>query len=82
MQWKLFLWARFLNKISQLSPSLICLDLMLPDYDGIELFKELKLSPRYKNIPVIILTAKTSEFDTIIGLEAGDKDYIKTFSHK
>ena len=55
---------------------------MLPDYDGIELFKELKLSPRYKNIPVIILTAKTSEFDTIIGLEAGDKDYIKTFSHK
>lgn len=67
----------FLNKISQVSPSLICLDLMLPDYDGIELCKKLKLSPRYKNIPVIMLTAKTSEFDTIIGLEAGAEDYIK-----
>ena len=56
---------------------MICLDLMLPDYDGIELCKELKLSLRYKNIPVIMLTAKTSEFDTIIGLEAGAEDYIK-----
>ena len=60
-----------------MSPSLICLDLILPDYDGIELCKELKLSLRYKNIPVIMLTAKTSEFDTIIGLEAGAEDYIK-----
>ena len=50
---------------------------MLPDYDGIELCKELKLSLRYKNIPVIMLTAKTSGLDTIIGLEAGAEDYIK-----
>ena len=61
---------------------MICLDLMLPDYDGIELCKELKLSLRYKNIPVIILIAKISEFDTIIRLEAGTEDYIKNLFPK
>ena len=66
-----------LDRLGNNIPSLICLDLMLPDYDGIELCKELKSTPRYKNIPIIMLTAKTSEFDTIIGLEAGADDYIK-----
>lgn len=67
----------FLDGINKRIPELICLDLMLPDYDGVELCKELKLSPRFSSIPIIMLTAKTSEYDTIIGLEAGADDYIK-----
>lgn len=58
-------------------PALICLDLMLPDYDGLELCKRIRLTPKYMKIPIIMITAKTAEFDTIIGLEAGADDYIK-----
>ena len=57
-------------------PALILLDIMLPDEDGISILKNLKKSNLYKDIPVIMVTAKTAEIDAVKGLEAGADDYI------
>ncbi len=63
------------------TPDLFILDLMLPDYDGIEICKYLKKDEKYSAIPVIILTAKADEMDKILGLEMGADDYVtKPFS--
>lgn len=71
----------FLNSLQDDMPDLVCLDIMLPDYDGLELCKKIRASKKFKNLPIILLTAKTTEFDTIIGLESGADDYIgKPFS--
>ena len=62
-------------------PSLVLLDLMLPDIDGIEICQKLKEDPATAAIPIIMLTAKGSETDRILGLELGADDYItKPFS--
>ncbi len=64
-------------------PSLILLDLMLPGMSGIELCRRLRREPVTKDIPVIMLTAKTAETDKIAGLDIGADDYItKPFSIK
>lgn len=71
----------FLSILQDNVPDLVCLDIMLPDYDGLELCKKIRASKKLKNLPIILLTAKTTEFDTIIGLESGADDYIgKPFS--
>ena len=57
-------------------PELILLDIMLPKKDGIDILMELKGKDRTKNIPVILLTAKSSEFDKVTGLDLGADDYI------
>lgn len=57
-------------------PSLILLDIMLPEEDGIEILKKLKTDPAYQKIPVIMITAKTSEYDKVKGLDSGADDYI------
>ncbi len=63
--------------------SLIILDLMLPNEDGFDICKNLKNNKYTKNIPIIMLTAKSDETDKIIGLELGADDYItKPFSPK
>ncbi|WP_311538291.1 response regulator transcription factor [uncultured Anaerococcus sp.] len=57
---------------------LLLLDLMLPGKDGVEILKEIR---EFSDLPVIILTAKTDEFDKVLGLESGADDYIsKPFS--
>ena len=62
-------------------PDMILLDLMLPDYDGLELCKMLKKDEKYGQIPVIMLTARNEEMDKVLGLEIGADDYItKPFS--
>ena len=62
-------------------PSLILLDIMLPGEDGIAILKKLKKSAKYKMIPVVMLTAKGTEYDRIKGLDLGADDYItKPFS--
>ena len=63
------------------SPSLIILDLMLPQMPGLEICKALKQDSITRNIPIIMLTGKTKEGDKIGGLEAGADDYVtKPFS--
>jgi DNA-binding response OmpR family regulator len=62
-------------------PSLIILDLMLPQMSGLEVCKVLKKDPATSQIPVIMLTAKSEEVDKIVGLELGADDYVtKPFS--
>ena len=70
-----------LNKIRKENFNLVVLDLMLPGIQGMELCRILRNEPKTKDLPVIILTAKTEEIDRIIGLETGADDYIaKPFS--
>ena len=57
-------------------PDLILLDIMLPDEDGYEILRKLKYNLKTKDIPVIMLTSKTSEFDKVKGLDMGADDYI------
>ena len=65
----------------QAMPSAILLDLMLPDMDGTDVCKGLKADPMTASIPIIMLTAKDSEVDKVLGLELGADDYItKPFS--
>lgn len=57
-------------------PSVILLDIMLPDEDGISILRKLRDDNRTKSIQVILLTAKSSEYDKVIGLDAGADDYV------
>ncbi len=57
-------------------PELIVLDIMLPETDGIEILKRLRADARYKNIPIIMATAKGTEMDKISGLNLGADDYL------
>jgi DNA-binding response OmpR family regulator len=71
----------FLAWIKDNEPSLVVLDLMLPDLDGIEICKQLKAEKSTQHIPVIMVTAKQDEIDKVIGLEIGADDYVtKPFS--
>jgi DNA-binding response OmpR family regulator len=64
-------------------PDLIILDIMLPDIDGLEFCKSLKAKEDLAHIPIIMLTAKSTEIDRIVGLELGADDYItKPFSFR
>lgn len=64
-------------------PDLIVLDLMLTEMDGLEVCKQIRADPRLSRTPIIMLTAKAEEADTVIGLELGADDYVtKPFSPK
>lgn len=57
-------------------PDLVMLDIMLPDMDGIEILKKIKKDPEMKDIPVIMASAKGTEYDKVIGLDLGADDYL------
>lgn len=57
-------------------PDLVLLDIMLPKYNGLEILKKLKENPRYHEVPVMIISAKVSEVDKVVGLDAGADDYL------
>jgi len=57
-------------------PDLILLDIMLPDIEGTEILRRLRMNPHTAHIPVILLTAKDSELDKVKGLDLGADDYI------
>jgi two-component system, OmpR family, alkaline phosphatase synthesis response regulator PhoP len=65
-----------LEKMSEY-PDLVILDILMPKLTGYEVCKKIKANVDYHNIPIIFLTAKTSEIDEILGLELGASDYIK-----
>ncbi len=65
-----------LKKANEVKPDLILLDIMLPGKDGYEVMKSLNQNEKTANIPVIFLTAKSAEFDEVLGLELGADDYI------
>jgi len=68
--------AEFFSKIEKSLPHLVLLDIMLPDIDGLSILKRLRSAPQTKTLPVIMLTAKGSEFDKVKGLDMGADDYI------
>ena len=69
------------NLIRETSPDLILLDLMLPGINGLDLCKIFKKDEATRNIPIVMLTAKSSEADIVAGLEMGAEDYVvKPFS--
>lgn len=71
----------FYLKLNDSKPDLIILDIMLPGEDGISILKNLKSNIQTQDIPIIMLTAKSSELDKITGLDLGADDYItKPFS--
>jgi two-component system phosphate regulon response regulator PhoB len=70
-----------LQKARELLPSLIVLDVMLPEVDGLEVCKILRAESRTASIPILMLTAKATEIDRVLGLELGADDYLtKPFS--
>ena len=68
--------ASFYKRMKEQQPDLILLDIMLPDEDGVIILKKLKSRPDTENIPVIMMTAKSSEYDKVLGLDSGADDYI------
>ncbi len=73
--------ASFMMFLQSEIPDLIILDLMLPDEDGFSICRKLRQDPSYSSIPIIMLTARTQEYDKITGLDLGADDYItKPFS--
>lgn len=68
--------ASFYKRMKEQKPDLILLDIMLPDEDGVSILKKLKSRPDTENIPVIMMTAKSSEYDKVLGLDSGADDYI------
>ena len=65
------------SRLSEILPDLILLDVMLPDEDGYEIVRQLRKNAKTARIPVIMVTAKTSEIDMVKGLDNGADDYIR-----
>ena len=71
----------FQQKLNERIPDLLLLDLMLPDADGLELVMQLRQNVMTRSLPVIMVTAKTTELDKVRGLDCGADDYLtKPFS--
>ncbi len=65
-------WAEMKKQL----PDLVMLDIMLPEEDGLSILEKLRADSRYKDLPVILLTAKGTEYDKVLGFEKGADDYI------
>lgn len=66
----------FLDALAECMPDLVLLDIMLPDDDGLQVVARLRRHPEYKKLPVIMVTAKTTELDKVKGLDFGADDYM------
>ncbi len=68
--------SEFWKAIQEKTPSLVLLDIMLPEEDGFSILQKLRAAPATRRLPVIMLTAKGSEYDIVRGLDNGADDYI------
>lgn len=66
----------FWKAMEEERPQLVLLDIMLPEEDGISVLKKLRASPATGGLPVIMLTAKGTEYDKVLGLDSGADDYV------
>lgn len=66
----------FYRQIAEKVPDCVLLDIMLPDEDGLDIVKKLRSMPVTKRVPIIMVTAKTTEIDKVKGLDMGADDYI------
>lgn len=66
----------FWEALEKRKPDLVLLDIMLPEEDGIQILQKLRQRQDTKKLPVIMLTAKSSEYDKVMGLESGADDYV------
>ena len=57
-------------------PQLVMLDIMLPEEDGLSILARLRKTPATKNLPIMMLTAKSTEYDKVVGLDGGADDYV------
>ncbi len=69
--------SSFIKYLDSEIPDLVVLDLMLPDADGFEICKNMKRKKDLSHVPIVMLTAKRKEADTILGLELGADDYVR-----
>ena len=68
--------SAFWEAMDQAVPSLILLDIMLPEEDGLSVLKKIRESAKTAKLPVIMLTAKSTEYDKVLGLDGGADDYV------
>ena len=68
--------SAFYAALEQQTPDLVLLDLMLPEEDGISVLKHLRRNPATRQVPVIILSARDTEYDKVLGLDNGADDYL------
>ena len=68
--------SEFWKAMEMQLPELILLDIMLPEEDGLSILKKLRTNSRWRSVPVVMLTAKNTEFDKVTGLDSGADDFV------
>ena len=68
--------AEFWDAVEKEKPALVLLDIMLPDEDGLSVLRQLRMRSATARVPVILLTAKSTEYDKVVGLDSGADDYV------
>lgn len=68
--------SQFWEALERRTPDLLLLDIMLPEEDGLQVLKRLRSLPAFRSLPVILLTAKGTEYDKVLGLDEGADDYV------
>ncbi|MGE4277604.1 MAG: response regulator transcription factor [Lawsonibacter sp.] len=68
--------SHFWSALEQKKPDLVLLDIMLPEEDGLQILKRLRAAPNTRKLPVLMLTAKGTEYDKVLGLDQGADDYM------
>ena len=68
--------SQFWSALEEKKPDLVLLDIMLPEEDGLQVLKRLRADPNTRKLPVLMLTAKSTEYDKVLGLDQGADDYI------
>lgn len=68
--------SQFWKAMEHTMPSMVLLDIMLPEEDGLSILKKLRNSPSTRKMPIMMITAKDSEYDRVVGLDLGADDYV------